>query len=42
MFFNDHNIKQGLLKAILLHAKGEGTFKIFHASLLEMDVPIHK
>jgi hypothetical protein len=44
MVFNDGNIKEKLLKTIPLHGKtrGEDIFQSFYASLLEMNVPIHK
>jgi hypothetical protein len=43
MVFNNGNIKE-LLKIIPLHGKtrGEDIFRSFHASLLKMNVPIHK
>jgi len=44
MIFDNDNIKEVLLKTIPLHGKttGEDTFQNFYASLLEMNVPIHK
>jgi hypothetical protein len=44
MVFNDGNIKEELLKTIPLHGKtkGDDIFQSFYASLLEMNVPIHK
>jgi hypothetical protein len=44
MVFNDGNIKEELLKTILLHGKtrGEDIYRSFYAGLLEMNAPIHK
>jgi hypothetical protein len=44
MVFNDGSIKEELSKPILLHGKtrGEDIFQSFYASLLEMNVTIHK
>jgi hypothetical protein len=44
MFFSDDNFKEELLKTVLLHGKtrSEDIFQSFYASLLEMNVPIHK
>jgi hypothetical protein len=44
MVFSDGNIKEELLKTVPLHGKtrGEDIFQSFYASLLEMNVPIHK
>jgi hypothetical protein len=44
MVFNDGNIKEELFKTIPLHGetRGEDIFQSFYASLLEMNVPIHK
>jgi hypothetical protein len=44
MVFNSGNIKEELLKTVPLHGKtkGEDIFQSFYASLLEMNVPIHK
>jgi hypothetical protein len=42
--FNDGTIPQELLQTVPLHGKTreEAIFQIFYASLLEMNVPIHK
>jgi hypothetical protein len=44
LVFSDGNIKEELLKAVLSHGKtrGEDIFQSFYASLLEMNIPIHK
>jgi hypothetical protein len=44
LVFSDGNIKEELLKAVLSHGKtrGEDIFQSFYASLLEMNVSIHK
>jgi hypothetical protein len=44
MVFNDGNISQELFQTVRLYGKvrEESMFKSFYASLLEMNVPIHK
>jgi hypothetical protein len=44
LVFSDGSIEKEMLKTVLLHGKttGEDIFKSFYASLLEMNVPIHK